>query len=303
MIYVISDIHGCFDEFNALLDKAGFDREKDELIIAGDIVDRGKDSLKMLRLLENPPRNYLFLMGNHDYDFLSYCETIVRRFDSRRDKNIGFDEFCNDGILTYIEDYYGTVADLIIDCNADIGDFRKWQKCFSKLPYFVEREVNGRKYIIVHAGYIDESEYQDLCRSRLLSKGLRSDIKMFYIWAREEGVQFGGKDDTTIVFGHTPTIIEGEIFSNGGKVFVLKKPSKFQKGKIQRFINIDCGCVYRKYDENANLALLRLDDEKVFYLYERDEDETIGKAKESGEVTGVEGWMSADEFGTYMEND
>ena len=270
MIYVISDIHGCFDEFNALLDKAGFDLEKDELIIAGDIVDRGKDTLKMLRLLENPPKNYLFLMGNHDYDFLSYCETIVQRFDSRPYKNIGFDEFCDEGILTYIEDYYGTVADLIINHNVDIEDFRKWQNCFSQLPYYVEREVNGRKYIIVHAGYIDKSDYRYFCMGGLGRGGLRSDIKMFYIWARGEGVRFGGRDDTTIIFGHTPTIIESEMFFTGGKVLKLDGSSRFKIGKNRRFINIDCGCVYRKYYENANLALLRLDDEKVFYLYEHE---------------------------------
>ena len=39
MIYVISDIHGCYDEFQQMLKKINFNPEKDELIIDGDIID------------------------------------------------------------------------------------------------------------------------------------------------------------------------------------------------------------------------------------------------------------------------
>ncbi len=267
MIYVVSDIHGCYDEFITLLDKAGFDKKKDELIIAGDIVDRGKKSLEMLRILEKCPDNYTFLMGNHDYDFLSYCKTITEKFDARSDKSKDFDTFCDEGILTYIKDYYGTVADLIINRNVGIEDFKKWQNCISYLPYYVKRTVGDKEYIIVHAGYISEKEYADIPFDIKVMKGIQGGIKWYYLWAREEGIRYGGKDGSTIIFGHTPTIISTEIFYNpSGKVSVIEKPSR--KGKrSRRFINIDCGCAYREYDGKGNLAMIRLDDEKVFYCY------------------------------------
>ena len=40
MIYCISDIHGCFDEFEELLNRVGFS-DQDQLYILGDLVDRG----------------------------------------------------------------------------------------------------------------------------------------------------------------------------------------------------------------------------------------------------------------------
>ncbi len=49
--YVISDIHGCFDEFQTMLGRIGLTAE-DRLILAGDYIDRGKQNLEMLRWLE-----------------------------------------------------------------------------------------------------------------------------------------------------------------------------------------------------------------------------------------------------------
>lgn len=45
--YVMSDIHGCYDEMYNMFDKIGFS-ENDQLIIAGDYIDRGNQSYEML---------------------------------------------------------------------------------------------------------------------------------------------------------------------------------------------------------------------------------------------------------------
>lgn len=74
--YVISDIHGCYTEFMQMLEKIKFDPKKDELIIAGDIIDRGPENLQMLRYMESKPESVMFLMGNHDYDFIGYCRGV-----------------------------------------------------------------------------------------------------------------------------------------------------------------------------------------------------------------------------------
>ena len=46
-IYCISDIHGCFNEFQQMLELINF-QESDELYILGDIIDRGPASAEML---------------------------------------------------------------------------------------------------------------------------------------------------------------------------------------------------------------------------------------------------------------
>lgn len=45
--YCISDIHGCFNEFQDMLKLINFQKE-DELYILGDIIDRGPQSAEML---------------------------------------------------------------------------------------------------------------------------------------------------------------------------------------------------------------------------------------------------------------
>jgi hypothetical protein len=63
-ILVIGDIHGCYDEFQSLLDKAGL-TEDDSIISVGDAVDRGPNTPAVLRFLQEKP-NALLIMGNHE---------------------------------------------------------------------------------------------------------------------------------------------------------------------------------------------------------------------------------------------
>lgn len=61
---IIGDIHGCWAELEALLDKVGFGQE-DQLIALGDIVDRGPDTPKVLEFFRTHP-SARSLLGNHE---------------------------------------------------------------------------------------------------------------------------------------------------------------------------------------------------------------------------------------------
>ncbi len=61
---IIGDIHGCYDELQALLEKAGLGAD-DEIIAIGDIVDRGPASDKVLAFFQTTPHAYS-IMGNHE---------------------------------------------------------------------------------------------------------------------------------------------------------------------------------------------------------------------------------------------
>ena len=65
MRYLISDIHGCFDQYQTLLAKIGFS-DKDELYVLGDVVDRGPEPIKVLQDMMKRP-NVIFILGNHDF--------------------------------------------------------------------------------------------------------------------------------------------------------------------------------------------------------------------------------------------
>ena len=65
MIYVMSDLHGCYDKFKEMLKKINFG-ENDTLYILGDFVDRGDGGIKILFDIMNR-KNIVPLLGNHDY--------------------------------------------------------------------------------------------------------------------------------------------------------------------------------------------------------------------------------------------
>ena len=61
MRYIVSDIHGCFDQYQALLKKIDFSDE-DELYVLGDVVDCGPEPIKVLQDMMKRP-NVIFILG------------------------------------------------------------------------------------------------------------------------------------------------------------------------------------------------------------------------------------------------
>ena len=70
-VWAIGDIQGCHASLMALLDKIAFNPAQDRLWIAGDLVNRGEDSLETLYYLYSIRDSIEVVLGNHDISLIA----------------------------------------------------------------------------------------------------------------------------------------------------------------------------------------------------------------------------------------
>ena len=227
--YVLSDIHGCYDEYLEMLEKIDFGPE-DTLYFLGDAIDRGPDGIKiMLDMMEHP--NIHAILGNHEamaLDALPVLEAI------RGNANTGVTAGDKSKLEKWI--FNGSLPSIIEYTSLSDGDKKRVMDYMKSLPLYREIEVNGEKYILVHG------ELGNFSPDRPLEDYSRSDL----VWERPEtGTKY--YDDKTVIVGHSPTVL---TLDRSGKIF-------YGDG----FIDVDCGCVY----DNV-LGCLCLDTMEEFYV-------------------------------------
>lgn len=76
--YVIGDIQGCYKQFKALLTKINFNAQHDVLWFTGDLVNRGGESLAVLRFIQSLGNRHKVVLGNHDLHLLAVYYGVGR---------------------------------------------------------------------------------------------------------------------------------------------------------------------------------------------------------------------------------
>ncbi|RZL09002.1 MAG: symmetrical bis(5'-nucleosyl)-tetraphosphatase [Rubrivivax sp.] len=76
MNYLLGDLQGCGDPLARLLDKVAFSASRDHLYVLGDLVNRGPDSLGVLRRLKALGASATCLLGNHDLHLLGVAHGV-----------------------------------------------------------------------------------------------------------------------------------------------------------------------------------------------------------------------------------
>lgn len=229
MTYVISDLHGCFDQFQRLLRQIRF-TDNDTMYVLGDIVDYGEESMELLCDL-SMRFNVIPIVGDHDYRalrLLTELDKMLRDGTTPDPEILGeMTEWIRDGGQKTMEGFKA----LDDDMKEGILEY------LSDLSLYEEIEVKGKKYLLLHAGIADfdpDTPLDDYMPEDFIGEPIDPDRSYF--------------DGVTIIAGHVPTYTMAIA----------------EKGKIYRTdhcILMDCGAAF-----GEPLGCLRLDDGQEFYI-------------------------------------
>ena len=77
--YVIGDIQGCYRELVDLLDAINFDATNDQLCFIGDLINRGPESLEVLRFVKHLNEKTVVTLGNHDLHLIAVAKNPEKK--------------------------------------------------------------------------------------------------------------------------------------------------------------------------------------------------------------------------------
>ena len=240
--YIMSDIHGNSRRFYEMLKLIQIDLSKDYLYINGDIVDRGKDSLKLfyeiIEMQKHHGDHIVILKGNHEL-FIDYYLS---------------------GYLP--ENRYASFGgkDTIRELKAlDYGRKKELIKIIRKLPVYKEitSPVRGNMVIVhsgLHAEHIVKNDDGLINVIESIESALRWDEYQFLIsgYLQDEAPAWVTKGlDKVLCVGHVPTMYLPDVQD---PVICMKNGRKV--------IMTDCGAGH----PGGRLGCIRIEDEGLIYV-------------------------------------
>lgn len=233
MHYVISDLHGEYEKYKAMLSLIHF-KDDDVLYVLGDVVDRGKHPLKIIQDMMKRP-NVIPLIGNHDYMCLMSLYYLMKEIN---DTNI--QQFEDENHLETIQLWIKEGGQSTLEEFMTLSK-KEREEIIDYLGEFILYEevcVNNRDFVLVHAGLENFQPTRPLSSYELYEMIFgRTDYAKIYF------------KDKYLVTGHTPTQL---IKENKHPGFIYKEKNHFA---------IDCGCTF-----GGQLAALCLETLEEFYV-------------------------------------
>lgn len=270
--FVIGDIHGCYETFISLIQKYWNPRTH-KLVLLGDLIDRGTNSLAMIRKAKEleKQKNAIVLRGNHEDIFLAWLNNYHGWVDvdhSGREKDFYANNLGDMTIYSLLKD---------INFAKKVIETYKWDKALtcnynmlwnmtqllhqktlknSLLPTLIQNHfkreiaflkqtptyVEWKNYVFVHAGV-------DLYLSDWRNSSYRT-----FLFTREIFHHAKNQTGKKFVFGHTTTDVLHQYHPSKKKDenvteedFIVNTMHGPWISPCQTKIGIDGGCVQQNY--------------------------------------------------------
>ena len=226
--FVVSDIHGFYDEFIDALNKAGFDKNNKNhwLVSCGDEFDRGEKSVKVMNFLTNLERKIL-IRGNHMQLLEELC---MRGFPYSYDKS--------NGTVRTVQDISGKYSAYDFAEACDIT-FKKTARYRELLVNYFETKnyIFVHSWIVVNKVGIDTYEYRQDWRNSSDEEWENAMWVNPYDMAKQDL----NKTGKTIVFGHFHTSYQ---WAKDGKCSEFGEDAIFESYYGKNYIGIDSAVAY-----------------------------------------------------------
>jgi bis(5'-nucleosyl)-tetraphosphatase (symmetrical) len=261
-IYAVGDIQGCFHELEQMLSLIQFDQDKDQLWLVGDLVNRGPDSLAVLRLVKAMGRAAVTVLGNHDLHLLAVAAGVAR-LDHSDTLNGILEAPDREELICWLrQQRLMFVQDNYVLLHA--GLLPEWSVVQAQqLANEVERELQGPDYVTLLEKMYGNTpdrwsdELKGYDRLRVITNAF---TRMRVCTAQGE-MQFKFKGETADIpsgylpwfeIPHRASVDATIIFGHWSALGLIVKPT---------VIALDTGCLW-----GGALTAIRLEDRKLFQV-------------------------------------
>lgn len=238
--FIVSDVHSNWTALMTPLKEAGYNAKNPDhtLIVAGDLFDRGDDTIQVYKWIKKQPR-VILIRGNH--------ESLLERLIIKKCP-YSADSF-NGTIKTLVE-----LARISKDKSQDVFETKSVKEALEWIQTTFVDYVEFNNYIITHAGYPQVEDYHN------------ASIKEWdeSTWVNPFVTHRTIKPEKTLIAGHWG-VVEGWSSKDGVVVNYFNIPEKYQKIYHDPDINV-IGI------DNTTICTNRC----LVYIIETDEVPTLG---------------------------
>ena len=194
MLYAMSDLHGEYQKYLAMLEKIKFN-QKDTLYLLGDLVDRGPEPVKILQDIMQRPNVYP-LLGNHEVMAIYILKQLLVEVTEETISQV--DTYLMENIFIWQRNGGGVTLEQFQ--ALPLRERRQLLEFMEGFGWYETVDVGERAFLLVHAGLgnyrpgkkLEEYSLEELTMVRL-----------------DYQTQYFPDDSIYVLSGHTPTKLLG----------------------------------------------------------------------------------------------